>query len=79
MNFIEKKNEFFARLGESCYMVLATTHNDYPLASMMTCLVFDEAIWMQTDKKFPNYEHNNFSRRGNINCYEASVHFATFL
>ena len=56
MNFTEKKKEFFDRLGESCYMVLATTHNDYPLASMMTCLVFDDAIWMQTDKKFPKYD-----------------------
>ncbi|MBR5521199.1 MAG: pyridoxamine 5'-phosphate oxidase family protein [Oscillospiraceae bacterium] len=56
MNFTEKKNEFFDRLGENCYMVLATTHNDYPLASMMTCVVFDGAIWMQTDKKFPKYD-----------------------
>jgi len=56
MNFTEKKKEFFERLGESCYMVLATSHNDYPLASMMTCLVFDDAIWMQTDKKFPKYD-----------------------
>ena len=55
MNFAEKKNEFFERLGESCYMVLATSSNDYPLASTMTCIVFDDAIWMQTDKKFPKY------------------------
>ncbi len=56
MNFTEKKNKFFDRLGESCYMVLATSYKDYPLASMMTCLVFDGAIWMQTDKKFLKYD-----------------------
>lgn len=56
MNFINTKNDFFDRLGESCYMVMATCADDYPLASTMTCLVFDDAIWMQTDKKFPKYE-----------------------
>ena len=55
MDFKQKKEEFFQRLGESCYMVLATSSDDYPLASMMTCVVFDGAIWMQTDKKFPKY------------------------
>lgn len=55
MNFEIKKQEFFERLGETCYMVLATSYQDYPLASTMTCLVFDGAIWMQTDKKFPKY------------------------
>lgn len=49
------KKEFFSRLGETCYMVLATCENDYPMASTMTCLVFDDAIWMQTDMKFPKY------------------------
>ena len=57
MNFNEQKKEFFDRLGESCYMVLATSYNDKPMASTMTCLVFDDAVWMQTDKKFPKYEH----------------------
>ncbi len=56
MDFEIKKQEFFDRLGESCYMVLATCRDDYPMASMMTCLVFDGAIWMQTDKKFPKYD-----------------------
>lgn len=56
MSFETKKNEFFERLGETCYMVMATCHNDYPMASTMTCLVFDDAIWMQTDKKFPKYD-----------------------
>ena len=56
MNFEEVKNGFFARLGESCYMVLATSYRDYPMRSMMTCLVFDGCIWMQTDKKFPKYQ-----------------------
>ena len=55
MSFEIKKNEFFNRLGETCYMVLATSYNDHPMASTMTCLVFDDAIWMQTDKKFPKY------------------------
>ena len=55
MNFETKKKEFFERLGETCYMVLATSHKDYPMASTMTCLVFDNAIWMQTDKKFDKY------------------------
>ena len=55
MSFETKKNEFFERLGETCYMVMATCHNDYPMASTMTCLVFDDAIWMQTDKKFDKY------------------------
>ena len=55
MNFEIKKNEFFERLGETCYMVLATCQNDSPMASTMTCLVFDDAIWMQTDKKFDKY------------------------
>lgn len=62
MIFEQKKQEFFERLGESCYMVLATSYEDYPLASTMTCLVFDGAIWMQTDKKFPKYDqilHNS--------------------
>ena len=56
MNFEEVKNGFFARLGESCYMVLATSYQDYPMRSMMTCLVFDGCIWMQTDKKFLKYQ-----------------------
>ncbi len=56
MDFEKTREEFFERLGESCYMVLATCLDDRPLASMMTCLVFDGAIWMQTDKKFPKYE-----------------------
>ena len=56
MDFNTKKQEFFDRLGESCYMVLATCHNDYPMASMMTCMVLDGAVWMQTDKKFPKYD-----------------------
>lgn len=56
MDFEVKKEEFFSRLGESCYMVLATSKNDYPMRSMMTCLVFDGYIWMQTDKKFPKYD-----------------------
>ncbi len=56
MNFEEQKKDFFDRLGESCYMVLATSYKDYPMASTMTCLVFDGKIWMQTDKKFPKYE-----------------------
>ncbi len=56
MDFKVKKDEFFNRLGESCYMVLATSYKDYPMASMMTCLVYDDAIWMQTDKKFPKYD-----------------------
>ena len=55
MNFKDKKQEFFARLGETCYMVLATCRDNYPMASMMTCVLFDDAIWMQTDKKFPKY------------------------
>lgn len=55
MNFEIKKQEFFEKLGETCYMVLATSYNDVPMASTMTCLVFDDAIWMQTDKKFPKY------------------------
>lgn len=55
MDFESKKKEFFDRLGESCYMVLATCHDDYPMASTMTCIVFDDAIWMQTDKNFPKY------------------------
>lgn len=55
MNFENYEKEFFDRLGESCYMVLATSFEDRPMASMMTCLVFDGAIWMQTDKKFPKY------------------------
>ncbi|MEG1863228.1 MAG: pyridoxamine 5'-phosphate oxidase family protein [Oscillospiraceae bacterium] len=56
MNFKDKKEEFFDRLGESCYMVLASCLNDYPMASMMTCLVYDGAIWVQTDKNFPKYQ-----------------------
>ena len=36
-------------------MVMATCHNDYPMASTMTCLVFDDAICMQTDKKYDKY------------------------
>ena len=55
MVFKEKKTAFFERLGETCYMVLATSYDNYPMASMMTCVVFDDAIWMQTDKKFPKY------------------------
>ena len=56
MDFEKSREEFFERLGESCYMVLATCRDNYPMASTMTCLVFDGAIWMQTDKKFPKYE-----------------------
>ncbi len=56
MDFEIKKQEFFDRLGETCYMVLATSLNDCPMASTMTCLVFDDAIWMQTDKKFAKYD-----------------------
>lgn len=56
MDFEVKRKEFFERLGESCYMVLATSYKDYPMASTMTCLVFDRAIWMQTDEKFPKYD-----------------------
>lgn len=56
MNFENEKKNFFDRLGENCYMVLATCFGDYPMASTMTCLVFDGAIWMQTDKKFPKYQ-----------------------
>ena len=56
MNFEEVKTGFFTRLGESCYMVLATSYQDYPMRSMMTCLVFDGCIWMQTDKKFSKYQ-----------------------
>lgn len=56
MDFIKAKEEFFNRLGDNCYMVLATSYNDYPMASTMTCFVYDDAIWMQTDKNFPKYD-----------------------
>ncbi len=55
MEFQKRKKEFYKNLGESCYMVLATSLNDKPLASMMTCMVFDEAIWVQTDSKFEKF------------------------
>ncbi len=56
MDFLKHKQDFFNRLGETAYMVLATSLDDKPLASTMTCIMFDGAIWMQTDKKFPKYE-----------------------
>lgn len=55
MDFKREKEKFFSRLGECCYMTLATCSDNYPLASTMTCLIFDGAIWMQTDRKFPKY------------------------
>lgn len=55
MNFETEAKKLFDRIGENCYMVLATCDGNYPMRSTMTCLVFDGCVWMQTDKKFAKY------------------------
>lgn len=56
IDFQEAKARLFGMMQNGKIMVLATSQNDRVTARAMSCIVFDEKIYFQTDKTFLKYQ-----------------------
>lgn len=56
MEFEHEKDKFFNTLGEGKKMVLATSANNRTTARMMSCVIIDGLIYIQTDINLLKYK-----------------------
>jgi len=55
-DFHNKLAELFQKLGNAKKMVLATSQDNKVTARMMSCIIYNDMIYFQTDKKFIKYK-----------------------